>query len=146
MQFSLFSLLSLCRQRKTFRRKDGTFIYFEDSAGVIVNNKGEMKGSAITGTVPIGPVLFNVVDPERFFLSGSEFEGSFGFGSCMNFFLLSVNQTPPRKSCAANFHFITEFTTIYKVFYSVADPGCLSRIRIFSIRDAGSRFKKIPGS
>merc|ERR1712200_307630 len=30
------------RQRKTFRRKDGTFIYFEDNAGVIVNNKGEM--------------------------------------------------------------------------------------------------------
>merc|ERR1719507_2015157 len=25
------------RQRKTFRRKDGTFIYFEDNAGVIVN-------------------------------------------------------------------------------------------------------------
>merc|ERR1711955_99074 len=39
------------RQRKTFRRKDGTFLYFEDSAGVIVNNKGEMKGSAITGPV-----------------------------------------------------------------------------------------------
>jgi len=39
------------RQRKTFRRKDGTFIYFEDNAGVIVNNKGEMKGSAITGPV-----------------------------------------------------------------------------------------------
>nr|AQS22676.1 60S ribosomal protein L23 [Pseudodiaptomus poplesia] len=39
------------RQRKTFRRKDGQFIYFEDSAGVIVNNKGEMKGSAITGPV-----------------------------------------------------------------------------------------------
>ena len=32
------------RQRKTFRRKDGQFIYFEDNAGVIVNNKGEMKG------------------------------------------------------------------------------------------------------
>lgn len=32
------------RQRKPFRRKDGTFIYFEDNAGVIVNNKGEMKG------------------------------------------------------------------------------------------------------
>merc|ERR1712110_107964 len=31
------------RQRKTFRRKDGTFLYFEDNAGVIVNNKGEMK-------------------------------------------------------------------------------------------------------
>ncbi|KAG7312726.1 60S ribosomal protein L23 [Plutella xylostella] len=25
--------------------------YFEDNAGVIVNNKGEMKGSAITGPV-----------------------------------------------------------------------------------------------
>jgi len=27
------------RQRKPFRRKDGVFIYFEDNAGVIVNNK-----------------------------------------------------------------------------------------------------------
>ena len=41
----------IIRQRKSFRRKDGTFTYFEDSAGVIVNNKGEMKGSAITGPV-----------------------------------------------------------------------------------------------
>ncbi|MCP9258170.1 60S ribosomal protein L23 [Dirofilaria immitis] len=39
------------RQRKQYRRKDGSFIYFEDNAGVIVNNKGEMKGSAITGPV-----------------------------------------------------------------------------------------------
>ena len=39
------------RQRKPWRRKDGTFIYFEDNAGVIVNPKGEMKGSAITGPV-----------------------------------------------------------------------------------------------
>ncbi|CAG0900758.1 unnamed protein product [Cyprideis torosa] len=39
------------RQRKPYRRKDGNFIYFEDNAGVIVNNKGEMKGSAITGPV-----------------------------------------------------------------------------------------------
>ncbi|KAL5010906.1 hypothetical protein ScPMuIL_013211 [Solemya velum] len=39
------------RQRKPLRRKDGVFIYFEDNAGVIVNNKGEMKGSAITGPV-----------------------------------------------------------------------------------------------
>merc|ERR1712050_560305 len=37
------------RQRKPYRRKDGVFIYFEDNAGVIVNNKGEMKGSGITG-------------------------------------------------------------------------------------------------
>merc|ERR1711920_373198 len=39
------------RQRKPFRRQDGTFIYFEDNAGVIVNAKGELKGSAITGPV-----------------------------------------------------------------------------------------------
>jgi len=32
------------RQRKTFRRKDGQFIYFEDNAGVIVNNKGQISG------------------------------------------------------------------------------------------------------
>ena len=57
------------RQRKAWRRKDGIFLYFEvrfeptlcaalsltvlrlDNAGVIVNPKGEMKGSAITGPV-----------------------------------------------------------------------------------------------
>ena len=39
----------IVRQRKAFRRPEGTFIYFEDNAGVIVNPKGEMKGSAITG-------------------------------------------------------------------------------------------------
>jgi len=41
----------IIRQRKPWRRCDGTFIYFEDNAGVIVNPKGEMKGSAITGPV-----------------------------------------------------------------------------------------------
>jgi len=39
------------RQRKPWRRKDGVYLYFEDNAGVIVNPKGEMKGSAITGPV-----------------------------------------------------------------------------------------------
>merc|ERR1719498_1623337 len=39
------------RQRRAFRRLDGTYIYFEDNAGVIVNQKGEMKGSTITGPV-----------------------------------------------------------------------------------------------
>mmetsp|Transcript_22140 Transcript_22140/g.29599 ORF Transcript_22140/g.29599 Transcript_22140/m.29599 type:complete len:140 (+) Transcript_22140:32-451(+) len=39
----------IVRQRKTWRRKEGTYIYFEDNAGVIVNNKGEMKGSAVAG-------------------------------------------------------------------------------------------------
>merc|ERR1712186_285619 len=41
----------IVRQRKSIRRKDGVFIFFEDNAGVIVNNKGEMKGSAILGPV-----------------------------------------------------------------------------------------------
>jgi len=41
----------IIRQRKPWRRKDGINIYFEDNAGVIVNAKGEMKGSAITGPV-----------------------------------------------------------------------------------------------
>merc|ERR1711934_403066 len=40
------------RQRKPWRRKNGVFLYFEDNAAVIVNPKGEMKGSAIAG--PIG--------------------------------------------------------------------------------------------
>ncbi|XP_067317997.1 large ribosomal subunit protein uL14-like [Anolis sagrei] len=36
------------QQRKSYRRK---FLYFEDNVGMIVNNKEEMKGSAITGPV-----------------------------------------------------------------------------------------------
>jgi len=42
----------IVRQRKAWRRVDGGgFIYFEDNAAVIVNAKGEMKGSAISGPV-----------------------------------------------------------------------------------------------
>jgi len=41
----------IIRQRKTYRRVDGSFLFFEDNAGVIVNAKGEMKGSGITGPV-----------------------------------------------------------------------------------------------
>ena len=41
----------IVRQRKSIRRREGHFLYFEDSAGVIVNNKGEMKGQNITGPV-----------------------------------------------------------------------------------------------
>ena len=41
----------IVRQRKPWRRHDGVFLSFEDNAGVIVNPKGEMKGSAITGPV-----------------------------------------------------------------------------------------------
>ena len=39
------------RQRKPWRRVDGTFIYCEDNACAIVNNKGEPKGSGISGPV-----------------------------------------------------------------------------------------------
>ena len=41
----------IVRQRKAYRRREGYYLYFEDNAGVIVNNRGEMKGSAITGPV-----------------------------------------------------------------------------------------------
>uniref|UniRef100_A0A2K6F7K5 Large ribosomal subunit protein uL14 n=1 Tax=Propithecus coquereli TaxID=379532 RepID=A0A2K6F7K5_PROCO len=33
------------RQRKSYRRKDDVFLYFEDNAGIIVNNKGDTKCS-----------------------------------------------------------------------------------------------------
>ncbi|OMJ95913.1 hypothetical protein SteCoe_641 [Stentor coeruleus] len=39
------------RQRKSWRRSDGVFICCEDNAGVIVNPKGEMKGSGVSGPV-----------------------------------------------------------------------------------------------
>ena len=38
-------------QRKSRHQKEGIFMYFEDNARVIVNVKGEMKGSAITRPV-----------------------------------------------------------------------------------------------
>eukprot|EP00037_Helgoeca_nana_P031851 m.410917 g.410917 ORF g.410917 m.410917 type:complete len:143 (+) comp28519_c0_seq1:73-501(+) len=41
----------IIRQRKQWRRINGQFLQFEDNAGVIVNLKGEMKGTAITGPV-----------------------------------------------------------------------------------------------
>ncbi|KAL5110768.1 60S ribosomal protein L23 [Taenia crassiceps] len=42
---------SVKKGKPELRKKDGTFIYFEDNAGVIVKSNGEMKGSAITGPV-----------------------------------------------------------------------------------------------
>ena len=41
----------IVRQKQLWRRRDGIVIGFEDNAGVIVNDKGELKGSAITGPV-----------------------------------------------------------------------------------------------
>ncbi len=39
------------RQRKPFRRMDGTWLQFEDNAGVIVTEEGETKGTEIRGPV-----------------------------------------------------------------------------------------------
>ena len=41
----------IIRQRKIFRRQNGTFVYFDDNAGVIINNRCEMIGSSIVGPV-----------------------------------------------------------------------------------------------
>lgn len=39
------------RQRKPWRRADGTFIYCEDNAAVVIKDNGEPKGTSITGPV-----------------------------------------------------------------------------------------------
>jgi len=41
----------LVRQRKPYRRSDGVWIQFEDSAAVIMTPEGEMRGSEIRGPV-----------------------------------------------------------------------------------------------
>jgi len=43
----------IIRQRKPYRRLDGSYIYFEDNAGVIMQSKSkaELKGTVITGPV-----------------------------------------------------------------------------------------------
>lgn len=41
----------IIRQRRPFRRADGTIVSFEDNAAVITNEKGEVKGSDIKGPV-----------------------------------------------------------------------------------------------
>lgn len=66
----------IVRQSKPWKRTDGVFLYFEDNAGVIVNPKGEMKGSAITGPVgkeaaELWPVRVFPPLPSLFFWSGS---------------------------------------------------------------------------
>ena len=39
------------RQRRPFRRVDGTWVQFEDNACVITNEKGDVQGSDIKGRV-----------------------------------------------------------------------------------------------
>jgi len=43
----------IVRQRRPFRRSDGTMIQFEDNAAVIVTDTGETKGSMIKGPVAL---------------------------------------------------------------------------------------------
>ncbi|CAI9090593.1 OLC1v1025396C1 [Oldenlandia corymbosa var. corymbosa] len=45
-------VMGTVKKRKPWRRKNGVYMYVENNAGVIVNPKGKMKGSAING--PIG--------------------------------------------------------------------------------------------
>merc|ERR1712086_707271 len=49
------------RQRKSFRRKDGNFVYFEDNAGVIVNPKAPPSQALLPRSAPTrGPVLLRL--------------------------------------------------------------------------------------
>ncbi|MGQ4914936.1 MAG: 50S ribosomal protein L14 [Candidatus Asgardarchaeia archaeon] len=41
----------LVRQRKPYRRGDGTWIQFEDNAAVITDDKGNPKGSEVRGPI-----------------------------------------------------------------------------------------------
>ena len=41
----------IVRQRKPYRRSDGTWIQFEDNAAVIITPEGELRGSQIRGPV-----------------------------------------------------------------------------------------------
>ena len=43
----------IVRQRRPFRRPDGTMVQFEDNAAVIVTETGETKGSMIKGPVAL---------------------------------------------------------------------------------------------
>ena len=45
------------RQRRPFRRVDGTWVQFEDNACVITNEKGDVQGSDIKG--PVSRLRFN---------------------------------------------------------------------------------------
>lgn len=40
------------RQRKPFKRKDGSYISFDDTAVVLVDDKGEPKAGRVFGPIP----------------------------------------------------------------------------------------------
>lgn len=41
----------IIRQRKPWKRTDGTYIYCEDNAAVVIKDNGEPKGTSINGPV-----------------------------------------------------------------------------------------------
>ncbi|MEO0076858.1 MAG: 50S ribosomal protein L14 [candidate division WOR-3 bacterium] len=41
----------IIRQRKEYRREDGTYIRFDDNACVLIDDKGEPKGTRVFGPV-----------------------------------------------------------------------------------------------
>ena len=45
-------LAIVVRQKKIWKRKDGVNICFEDNACVLVDQKGELKGTQISGPIP----------------------------------------------------------------------------------------------
>ena len=52
MRRQLFKAV-IVRQKRPFRRPDGTMVQFEDNAAVIVTETGETKGSMIKGPVAL---------------------------------------------------------------------------------------------
>jgi large subunit ribosomal protein L14 len=42
----------IVRQRKAFRRPDGSYIRFDENAGVIIDNKGEPIATRVFGPMP----------------------------------------------------------------------------------------------
>ncbi|KAL6120791.1 hypothetical protein NUSPORA_02421 [Nucleospora cyclopteri] len=45
-------LAIVVRQKKTWKRKDGCNICFEDNACVLIDQKGELRGTQISGAIP----------------------------------------------------------------------------------------------
>lgn len=42
----------IVRQRKTWHRKDGSYLRFDDNAAVLIDEKGEPRGTRIFGPLP----------------------------------------------------------------------------------------------
>ena len=51
MKKGIFSKAVIVRTKKEIRRKDGSYIRFEDNAAVLLNNNDEPRGSRIFGPV-----------------------------------------------------------------------------------------------